>query len=81
MRKSLRSIYVAATAADVGKTVVSLGLMKGLRKRLERVMYMKPVGAQTIPTIVKGTAPRQKNVEELKDDREYDLVREHWFSA
>jgi len=76
IRRGLKSIYVAATNADVGKTVVSLGLVQGLKKRFERVSYMKPVGTQTAPIVVKGTAPRQKNVDETRDRRQYDLDAE-----
>jgi BioD-like phosphotransacetylase family protein len=39
-----RPIYVAATRQHVGKTTVSLALVSGLRKRFDRVGFLKPVG-------------------------------------
>ncbi|MBI5078680.1 AAA family ATPase, partial [Candidatus Saganbacteria bacterium] len=39
-----KRIYVAATRQNDGKTIVSLGLMAALKKRIEKVGYIKPVG-------------------------------------
>ena len=61
-----RPIFVAATRQHVGKTTVSLALLAGLKKRFERVGFMKPVGQQHIP--VEGGAVRvDKDVQLLKE--------------
>ena len=39
-------IYIGATRQNDGKTIVSLGLISALRKKLPQVGYMKPVGQQ-----------------------------------
>jgi dethiobiotin synthase len=39
-------LYVAATRQNDGKTMVSLGLLSVLRKMVNRIGYMKPVGQQ-----------------------------------
>ena len=40
------NLYVAATQQNDGKTVVSLGLMHAISKRIRSIAYMKPVGQQ-----------------------------------
>lgn len=40
------NLYIAATRQNDGKTIVSLGLLSALRKRVKKVAYMKPVGQQ-----------------------------------
>lgn len=40
--------YIAATSQNEGKTVVSVGLINSLKKRLEKVGYIKPVGQQYV---------------------------------
>ncbi|MFQ5951888.1 MAG: phosphotransacetylase family protein [Candidatus Omnitrophota bacterium] len=40
------NIYIAATRQNDGKTIVSLGLLSALRKKVKSVGYMKPVGQQ-----------------------------------
>lgn len=40
------NLYVAATQQNDGKTVVSLGLMHAISKRVRSIAYMKPVGQQ-----------------------------------
>src|SRR4030042_1605051 len=40
------NVYIAATRQNDGKTIVSLGLLSVLRKRVKNVAYMKPVGQQ-----------------------------------
>lgn len=40
------NLYIAATRQNDGKTIVSLGLLSALRKRVKSVGYMKPVGQQ-----------------------------------
>lgn len=39
-------LYVAATRQNDGKTMVSLGLLNALRKKVKSITYMKPVGQQ-----------------------------------
>jgi len=45
---SARRIFVAATRQNDGKTVVSLGLVLALRKKVGRVGFMKPVGQRYV---------------------------------
>jgi len=40
------SLYISATRQDDGKTVVSLGLLHALRKKVGKIGYIKPVGQQ-----------------------------------
>ena len=40
------NIYIAATRQNDGKTMVSLGLLSALRKRVKSIGYIKPVGQQ-----------------------------------
>lgn len=40
----MKRLYVAATRQNDGKTVVSLGLIRAFKKRVNRVGYIKPVG-------------------------------------
>lgn len=40
------NLYIAATRQNDGKTIVSLGLLSALRKKVKGVGYMKPVGQQ-----------------------------------
>lgn len=47
------NVYIAATRQNDGKTIVSLGLLSALSKKVERLGYMKPVGQQY--RIVEGT--------------------------
>jgi dethiobiotin synthase len=39
-----KRVYVAATRQNDGKTIVSMGLMAALKKRIEKIGYIKPVG-------------------------------------
>jgi phosphate acetyltransferase len=43
-----KSIFIAATGQNVGKTTVCLGILAGLLKRLSSVGFIKPVGQQHI---------------------------------
>jgi phosphate acetyltransferase len=45
-----KSVFVAATGQNIGKTTVCLGLVSGLKKRLQSVGYIKPVGQEHIET-------------------------------
>lgn len=40
------NLYIAATRQNDGKTIVSLGLLSALSKRVKSIVYMKPVGQQ-----------------------------------
>ena len=40
------NVYIAATRQNDGKTMVSLGLLSALRKRVKSIGYIKPVGQQ-----------------------------------
>ncbi len=40
------NLYISATRQDDGKTVVSLGLLHSLGKRVNKIGYIKPVGQQ-----------------------------------
>lgn len=43
-----RKIYIGATRQNDGKTITSLGLIASLKKRVERVGYIKPVGQRYV---------------------------------
>lgn len=43
-----KALFIAATGQHVGKTTVSLGLFSALKKRFERVAFVKPVGQQHV---------------------------------
>src|SRR5689334_1552277 len=44
----MKSIFVAATGQNVGKTTTCLGLVAGLKKRFKSVGFMKPVGQEHV---------------------------------
>ncbi|MFH1378996.1 MAG: AAA family ATPase [bacterium] len=46
------SVYIGATRQNDGKTVVSLGLLSVLRRKIKNIGYMKPIGQQYL--IVNG---------------------------
>jgi len=46
----LKNCFVASTGQHVGKTTACLGLLSGLKKRFNRVGFMKPVGQEQIET-------------------------------
>jgi dethiobiotin synthetase len=71
MRKQ-RPIFVAATRQHVGKTTTSLAIMSGLKKRYDKVGFLKPVGQQHVPVISKN-----RN-EEIRVDKDCVLVHEHF---
>jgi len=66
-----KPIFVAATRQHTGKTTVSLALMKGLKRRFERVGFIKPVGQQHIP--VKNEAG-----EEIRVDTDVQVMKEYF---
>lgn len=46
--KIVRKIFIAATKQNDGKTTISLGLIRSLRKRFKRVGFIKPVGQRYV---------------------------------
>jgi hypothetical protein len=67
-----RPIFVAATKQHVGKTTTSLALMSGLKKRYDKVGFLKPVGQQHVP-VTSANLNR-----EIRVDKDCVLVREHF---
>jgi len=43
-----KSVFIAATGQNVGKTTVCLGLIAGLKKRFAKVGFIKPIGQQHV---------------------------------
>lgn len=70
--KLQRPIFVAATREHVGKTTCSLALISGLKKRFDKVGFIKPVGQHHVE--VKSDS-QQKIIRVDKDVR---LVREYF---
>ena len=70
---SRRPIFVAATRQHVGKTTCSLALMSGLKKRFNRVGFIKPVGQQHVT--VAEVAPPHQNV---RVDKDVQLLKEYF---
>ena len=69
--KILKSLFIAATRQNDGKTMTSLGLFNAICKRFSKVSYMKPVGQQYYVVDEKKVdkdALLFKNVYELNDD-------------
>lgn len=67
-----RPIYVAATRQHVGKTSVSLALASGLKKRFDKVGFIKPVGQQHVSVLSDElSAP-------VRVDKDVSVVREHF---
>ena len=66
------ALFVAATKQHVGKTTVSLALTSGLKKRFQKVGFIKPVGQQHVP--VKSSDGNTT----LRVDKDVCLVREHF---
>ena len=69
MMAGRRPILVAATRQHVGKTTVSLSLMNGLKKRFDKLGFIKPVGQQHIEVQDDEGNPVRvdKDVELMKD--------------
>ena len=69
--RAQRPIFVAATRQHVGKTTTSLAIMSGLKKRYDKVGFVKPVGQQHVPVkSSQGTT--------LRVDKDVCLVKEHF---
>jgi dethiobiotin synthase len=45
---SKNAIFIAATGQNVGKSTLCLGIIAGLKKRFEKVGFIKPVGQQHV---------------------------------
>mmetsp|Transcript_19285 Transcript_19285/g.24880 ORF Transcript_19285/g.24880 Transcript_19285/m.24880 type:complete len:505 (+) Transcript_19285:106-1620(+) len=67
-----RPIFVAATRQHVGKTTTSLALISGLRKRFDKIGFIKPVGQQHVPVVSK------KLDATIRVDKDVCLVKEHF---
>lgn len=46
----MKSLFVAATGQNVGKTTTCLGLVAGLKKRVKTAGFLKPVGQEHVET-------------------------------
>jgi phosphate acetyltransferase len=62
-----RSIFIAATGQNVGKTTICLGIMAGLKRRFRNVGFIKPVGQQHVEV-----------EHDLKVDKDAVLFKEHF---
>jgi len=67
-----RPIFVAATRQHVGKTTTSLALLAGLKKRYDKLGFLKPVGQQHVE--VKSESLNKM----IRVDKDVCLVREHF---
>lgn len=70
--KLQRPIFVAATRQHVGKTTCSLALISGLKKRFDKVGFIKPVGQQHVEV----KSDNQQTI--IRVDKDVCLVREHF---
>lgn len=70
--KVQRPIFVAATRQHVGKTTCSLAIVSGLKKRFEKVGFIKPVGQQHVEVVSEN-----KN-STIRVDKDVCLMREHF---
>jgi dethiobiotin synthetase len=70
--KVQRPIFVAATRQHVGKTTCSLAIVSGLKKRFEKVGFIKPVGQQHVEVVSDN-----KNAT-IRVDKDVCLMREHF---
>ena len=67
-----RPLFVAATRQHVGKTTVSLALMSGLKKRFDKVGFIKPVGQQHIQTTDEETGKT------IRVDKDCTVMKEYF---
>lgn len=65
-----KGIFIAATGQHVGKTTLCLGIISGLRKRIARVGFIKPVGQVHI--LVDGKEAVDKDVVLFKKSFQLD---------
>lgn len=68
-----KSIFIAATGQNVGKTTLCLGIMAGLQKRFGSVGFIKPVGQQHIRVV--DAIDVDKDVFLFKN---YFNLHDHW---
>lgn len=57
---SHKSLFVASTGQNIGKTTICLGLFSGLQQHFKRINYIKPVGQEWTETI--GGLPVDKDI-------------------
>ena len=69
-----RSVFVAATRQNVGKTSLSLGLVSALKGRGVNVGFMKPVGQQHVS--VQGIDEQTGQPVTLQVDKDCRLFNE-----
>jgi AAA domain len=80
-----RPIFVAATRQHVGKTTVSLAMMSGLKKRFNKVGFIKPVGQQHVK-VQRSKKNTENSINNNKDgagddlrvDKDVCLIKEHF---
>lgn len=48
MRLRKKALFIAATGQNVGKTTLCLGILANLKKRFDRVGFIKPIGQQHV---------------------------------
>lgn len=48
MRKIKNALFIAATGQNVGKTTLCLGILANLKKRFDKIGFIKPVGQQHV---------------------------------
>lgn len=63
----MKSIFIAATGQNVGKTTLCLGILSGLLKRYSSVGFIKPVGQQHV-----------KISDTLRVDKDVMLFKDHF---
>lgn len=68
-----RPIFVAATKQHVGKTTSSLAVLSGLKKRFEKVGFIKPVGQQHVKV---DTGLGDDSY--IRVDKDVVLIKEHF---
>ena len=72
LKGHIPALFVAATKQHVGKTTASLALTSGLKKKFDKVGFIKPVGQQHVNVLSDETN------ESLRVDKDVCLVREHF---
>lgn len=55
-----KSLFIASTGQNIGKTTVCLGLFSGLKQKFQNVSYIKPVGQEWTETL--GGLPVDKDI-------------------
>jgi len=77
-----QAFFVASTGQHVGKTTTCLGLVSGLKKRFNKVSFLKPIGQESLETdsgiLVDKDVPLFKDYFKLDDP--YELMSPILFS-